>query len=307
MNKKKLFKIVRIIACSLLCLVLLLVMACRYVGIHSRSDFIAYLGILHEDVHPIWKDLALKRINKGDSVVSLLERYKPKYQEDFPPYKNLIFGKKGSFTGLGIITKDDVLIRASVGSCEWQKIFFDSPAEANEINRVYGNYIEQRRLESETFGIYMAVELDQDVFISNQVTTRMVPNPEPPPSPDDWWKHYEPNKPQITAEVSELVHGDLEVGTSLVFRGDECGEIEPNDLPLVFTRYSDSRTRYPYSDGGEVVLSYPHAALKRYYALEEEQMDRFKVRLADWKTKQQEILNENKGHQGAIDAAAHRD
>lgn len=89
----------------------------------------AYLGMAHE-CHPVWKKLALRQINAGDSAADFLMSNTPTSRLEFERYG--VYGfvpgeEQGylSFTGLRVIARDGRLIRAEAGSCTWDFTFFN--------------------------------------------------------------------------------------------------------------------------------------------------------------------------------------
>ena len=64
-------KVAFVIASGLAVVVLLLVLLCYVAGIRSTTDVVAYRAMWRERYHPIWKDLALRRVKKGDDVALL--------------------------------------------------------------------------------------------------------------------------------------------------------------------------------------------------------------------------------------------
>lgn len=77
LNRRKL-KSAAVIATGLLTiLALAVVFLCARLGIRSGMDVSGYRAMIREHYHPVWQDLAWRRIRKGDSVESLLQRHLP--------------------------------------------------------------------------------------------------------------------------------------------------------------------------------------------------------------------------------------
>src|SRR5207249_4877318 len=74
-------RIVRRLAVS----VLLTLSVCWYFGIHSPSDVAAYYGMSRE-CHPVWKELALRRVHAGQSVADVIAATAPLRVQRHGPY-----------------------------------------------------------------------------------------------------------------------------------------------------------------------------------------------------------------------------
>src|SRR6185295_5726500 len=110
----------------------ILISACVYFRVAYPKDVVAYIGMAQE-CHPIWKKLALRQINAGDSAADFLADNSPTSRVEFGRYCVYRFApgeEKGylSFTGLSVIARDGKLIHAGAGSCCWDFTFFDDGA-----------------------------------------------------------------------------------------------------------------------------------------------------------------------------------
>jgi hypothetical protein len=106
---------------------------CTYFRISSAHDAVAYFE-MSCSFHPVWKDLALRRIALGDSAATLTIRHPPPmtvHYGSFTEYEYEI-GPPGtlSFTSLRIAAKDGKLMGAWAASCTWNHTFFE---DANQI------------------------------------------------------------------------------------------------------------------------------------------------------------------------------
>jgi len=99
----------------LILLTLAVVRPCGWLGIRSRMDVMGYRAMMQEHCPPSWKDLACRRIRKGDSLDSLLQRHPPMWREDFGPYVHLSCIMPPDFNWPEIAAKDGRLIDAQAG------------------------------------------------------------------------------------------------------------------------------------------------------------------------------------------------
>lgn len=143
-NRRKLAKLLIGAAGFLVVLLLAGAFLCWFLGIRSREDLLAYRCMRAEHFHPVWKDLALRRIRKGDDLEETIRKYPPIRREDFGPYTALIYHRGLlSFNTLQIIATDGVLIYARAGSCCWEHFFFESPTHEEAICQAYSEYVKQ--------------------------------------------------------------------------------------------------------------------------------------------------------------------
>lgn len=90
----------------------------------------AYIGMAHES-HPVWQKLALRQINAGDSAADFVANNSPTSRTEFGRYGVYGFVEGGenpryfSLSGVEVIARDGVLVRAYAGSCTWKFTFFD--------------------------------------------------------------------------------------------------------------------------------------------------------------------------------------
>lgn len=292
MNRRGSRRTVDVLAGLLIVLVLAVISLCCFLGIHSREDLLAYYAMVHEHFHPAWKDLALRRICKGDSVESLLKRHPPVRREDFGPYTMLSYAERGSFNTLGVIAKNARLIDARAGSCTWRHIFFAAPEEGKAFRQAYSQYMRQRILEGQAYRIHRTIAAGQDVFLSRRVErseVRAEPNESEYSSEvleqmrdiygSDYIDQFVSTRLELTVEVTEVLYGDLEPGTVLKFRGDNCGDAGLKGPETVFLHVDDSRILYPhYSQRGETYATVPKEALDWYQSLSPAQVTELETR-----------------------------
>jgi hypothetical protein len=253
--------------------VLIIFCLCIFFGIRTKMDVMSYYYMIQEDFHPIWKDLALRRINKGDSIESVLHKYTPLMRMDFPPYVILCFEEP--FSSLSIVVKNGKLICAASGSCCWEHIFFDTPEEDEQLDTAYSAYIKLALFENKVYRLHLAKTNGQDVFISRQIKRSDVPAKElskkynVPVSTDN----------ELTVEITKVVYGNLKEADIISFPGDECRESEMNEPETVFLCFDDSKIIYNTSTSYKVFTTVPKKALDWYQSLSEEQIKEFEARV----------------------------
>jgi hypothetical protein len=260
--------------------VLIIICLCIFFGIKSKQDVAGYLNMIAEDFHPIWKDLALRRIKKGDSIESVLKKYSPVLRLDFPPYINVQFEKP--FKGIGITAKNGKLISAGAGSCCWEHTFFDTPEENEQLDTAYAAYMKRVTLENYAYRVHLAKTNGQDVFISRQIQHSEVPAKE---LSNKYNVPVETNR-ELTAEVTQVVYGNFKEGDILSFPGENCRESDTNEPEVVFIHSNDSRIIYSNSNGFDIFTTVLKKALDWYQSLNDEQIkelvDRVIARRPKW-------------------------
>ncbi len=259
-NRREVRNAVRVGVCCAAGLLLLVIALCGFLGIRSSMDVLAYYTMLREDYHPVWKDLALRRIRKGDSIDNLLKRHPPVVRDDFPPYIVLGYSERGSFNVLDLVAKDGRLLAAHAAGCTWTHIFFTTPAEEEVFGLAYSQHAQQWLLEATAYRIHLAITHGQDVFLSNRIERSQV---------SDAGK---PARPKLAVEVTRVLHGNLKAGARLEFFGDECREADLDEPETVFLHFDDSRVVYPHSPEGPVYLTVPRRVLDWYQSLSADQL-----------------------------------
>ncbi len=112
-----------------------------FFGIYGWSDLTTYREIWRE-CHPIWKELALRKIVSGDSAASTTSRWPPIRTEHFGPYTTYWYSEAGSFTGLRVVAVGDRLVGADAGSCTWTHTFFFDEKERANIDSEDDRYLQ---------------------------------------------------------------------------------------------------------------------------------------------------------------------
>jgi hypothetical protein len=135
--------LVRILFITTLSAIVVFLGLCKFLRISHRNDVLAYCG-MHRECHPAWKQFALRRFGAGDSTKKLLRRFPPTRTEEFGRYGIYSYGD--GFTVFWVMTKDDKLLSAAVGSCTWQFTFFHTPDP--ELERQYAALLNARAVKS---------------------------------------------------------------------------------------------------------------------------------------------------------------
>ncbi len=218
--------------------VLLGVFLCWFLGIHSKRDLLAYRGMRAEHFHPIWKDLALRRIRKGDDLAATIKKHPPLWQEQYGPYTVLCYHRGGvAFNTLVIVATNDVLIYARAGSCCWDHVFFESPDHQAAIRQAYALRLQQMGLDGNAWHIHLAIQAGQDVFRAERIQCREAVRKysverlseelkgqyRQAYGPDFERLLSEEQGIEVTGVVSEVLYGDLRAGDTVTF-GEEWGQ-----------------------------------------------------------------------------------
>ncbi|WP_437227046.1 hypothetical protein SH661x_000146 [Planctomicrobium sp. SH661] len=131
----------------------LLIAACLFFRIYGPQDLRTYVAMASEG-HPVWRELALRRIRAGHPVDDLLKRYPPSSRSEFGPYGVYDYYQDSEpglyFTGVTVVARDGKLIQATAWSCTWNSVFFDVPDPSLESQ--YHEYIEERYRKLEHTG-----------------------------------------------------------------------------------------------------------------------------------------------------------
>jgi len=274
-------KVVLISAGALAAVALFLLILCQVAGIHSMSDVVAYRAMWRGHYHPIWKDLALRRIKKGDTVESVLRKRPMVYREDAGFYTSLAYFTRG----LGprdviLIARDGKLVAAKARGNGWQHVFFESPEHGEPFGQAWMRFRKQRELEANAYKIHCAVTAGQDVFRSDHVERRQVPGPAPEDKEmleqlkeiygDRYVKAYGPAMhEELAVEVTEVLYGDLDPGTTLMYR-ETYRALQTSEK--VFLHFEDDRALSPHAPGEPANLTVSKSALEWYQSLTPEQI-----------------------------------
>jgi hypothetical protein len=276
LNPRTLRRAVLAVNGLLILLTFAVVFLCGRVGIHSPKDVVAYRALIRGHYHPVWKDLAWRRIRKGDPIESVLKRYPPLRRDDFPPYTELRYNEVGSFDGLAIRAKDGKLIAAGVGSCTWTHLFFDSPGEEEAFNTAYSAYAQQRLLESQAFEIHQVINGGQDVFLARVIDSGGRQYSGMQELREIYGQAYLDSmgltRPELTVEVTTVLYGDLQVGALLTFSGENCDLAEAGEPEPVFLHVEDMRLLNPQNEARQGYVTAPRKALDWYQSLTPDQV-----------------------------------
>jgi hypothetical protein len=111
-----------------------------YFGVRGQKDLVGYAE-MSRGFHPVWKDLALRRIKAGDAAAELTVRHPPPVTVEYGNYAEYEFqiASPGyiSLSSLRIIAKDGRLILAEAGSCTWDHTFFEIAGARSDQEAAY--------------------------------------------------------------------------------------------------------------------------------------------------------------------------
>jgi hypothetical protein len=118
---------------------------CAFLRISRPRDIVVFLDMAKE-CHPLWRQLALRRVGSGDNAQEFLRRFPPTQREEFGRYGVYHYFPNGEaglwFTGLSVVTKDDRLVSSQAWSCTWKFVFFDTPD--SELETQYAAFLKER-------------------------------------------------------------------------------------------------------------------------------------------------------------------
>jgi hypothetical protein len=163
--RRSLFWCVRTVAVAVAMSVCIFWATATYFRISSFRDLIAYGGMAAE-CHPIWLELAFRRIQPGEDFRTVLQDMPPDSQEQLGEYAFYDYGV--GFTALRIYTKSGKVVSAGAGSCTWDYSFFNtfSPDDWAELNARYALLLDQRyRDDSSAADEAPIVKLEQSVDV----------------------------------------------------------------------------------------------------------------------------------------------
>jgi hypothetical protein len=265
-----------------------------FFGIESPEDFRACAAMVRGDFHPVWKDFVLRRVRPGDSVEKLAGRRSPGKREDFGPYTRLYYDGRDSFYIVQVIGKDGVLIHARAGDSAAPHVFFGAPGEREAFDQAYLEYERQRKLEGEAYRLHRVIAAGQDVFLSRRIERSKVrADPNDSGYSADMLEQMREiygaeylqkfgigaeSAVELTVEVNEVLAGDLQPGTVLKFRGDNCRDAGRDGREAIFLHVEDGRMLDSDSEGGAVYTTVPRAALEWYRSMTPEQVREFEAR-----------------------------
>ncbi len=273
-------------------LVMVIIFLCGFLDVRSPRDLIIFRAMAKGDFHPLWKDLALRRVHKDDSLAETIGRYPPTSREEVGPFTVLLYDGKAlgrHKTQLRIIAANGVLTDAFAACSYGDHVFFQSPSQREAFTRAYSEYVSQQLLESKAYQIHRAITAGQDVFISRRIDRREVADPnESQRDPktrqleEIYGKEYAKlmagTSFELTVEVSEVLSGELKPGTELKFSDTECEEADLAEPETVFLHVEDSRTIRPNSEGGGLYTTVPGNALAWYQSLTPDEIKDFEAR-----------------------------
>lgn len=258
-----------------------------------------YRDMRREQFPPVWKDLALRRFDRGDTVETLLARHAPLRHEEAPPYTRLVYVEGDQYPGLTVMAKDGRLIAAAAGAATWQHVFFHAPMQGEGFTEAQSKFLRQWVLEGDAYKVHRAITSGQDVFTSQRVESSTVPDTSPAAQEmaQELGGIYGARatggltRQQCTLEVSQVLFGDLKPGTTLTLPQEQCEQINLKPLIVIFLYFEDARTLYSDGKAEPICLTVPKRALDWYQSLTPEQVQdldrRCAGKLSMWKPRRE--------------------
>jgi hypothetical protein len=263
------------------------VLSYQVVAIQAILNLPKYREMRREQFPPVWKDLALRRFDRGDTVEALLARHAPLRYEEAPPYTRLVYVEGGQYPGLTVIAKDGRLIAAAAGAATWQHVFFHAPMQGEGFTEAQSKFLRQWVLEAEAYKVHRAITSGQDVFLSQHVRRRMIPgsrSPEAQEMLEELEKIYgpagSPMQLEAVIEVTKVLFGNLKPGTTLTLPQEQCEQINLKPIVVIFLYFEDARTLYYDGRAEPICLTVPKRALDWYQSLTPDQVQGLDSRCA---------------------------
>jgi hypothetical protein len=268
--------------------VLVTTFLCVFFDIRCLGDLKAYRYMMKKPPHPIWKDLALRRIHNGSDFAQTLRKHPPTKRDVYEPFTVLSYSEAGSADTVQVIATDGVLVYADASGYDpssrycvrWDYVFFSDPVRIRPFEEARERYLAQVRLEEDAWRIHLAIAAGQDVFLARQIERRE--NSDEPGYSEEAMRMYEQiygkdnvkamlgfsSGCELTVEVSQSLYGDLEPGTQLQLSIRDCSEADLAEPELVFL----------HGEEGEWYVMVPKKALEWYQSLTPEQFKEFEAR-----------------------------
>ena len=121
---------------------------CWFFRISSLDDIEWYQRFMSDGYHPIWRDLALRRIGEGDSVEELRKIAQPTKEWSVDGYTSFYYflpgGMKCPRRIVHLLAKDGRLFYAEAGSCFWGFKFFGDMERVLESSRLIAEQAKKR-------------------------------------------------------------------------------------------------------------------------------------------------------------------
>src|SRR5437868_3750984 len=114
-----------------------------YFGVWGRDDVMAYYG-MSKECHPVWKDLAFRRVYYGQPVNEVIERTNPVCVTRHGRFVEIDYQEPFSFSGVQIVAVDGKVVRGWAASCAWDHKFFDSMTD-EDVKSMYASYKADQR------------------------------------------------------------------------------------------------------------------------------------------------------------------
>ena len=106
---------------------------CAFFDINTFQDVRGYIE-MRRGFHPVWIDLALRRVDTGHETADFLREHPPPLVIEYGPFTDYEYeiAPRGclSFNTLRVTAIDGRLISARAGSCTWRHTFFADRSES---------------------------------------------------------------------------------------------------------------------------------------------------------------------------------
>ncbi len=133
---------------SVAVLMVLALAACWFFRIWSLHDMECYRRFIYDGYHPIWRDLAFRRIGEGDTVEEIRQIAKPTEEGDVRNYTAFYYylpgGMKCPRRIVHLLATDGRVFYAEAGSCFWGLRFFGDLDSARTFWRIDHEQRKQR-------------------------------------------------------------------------------------------------------------------------------------------------------------------
>ncbi len=251
--------------------ILVVVFLLAFFDVRCVGDLWAYRCMTEGPLHPLWKDLALRRIHKGSDLAQIIRKHPPMKQEVWEPYAVFSYCEAGETANtLRVVATRGVLVCADasgfwrVGSrwARWDYIFFSDPTHIQPFEEARRRYLDQICLEEQAWRIHRAIAAGQDVFLSSRVERIEADSPPISGADAEMIRQYEQiygkemarqmgfaATIELTVEVTQSLSGDLEPGTFLTFPSRDCNETDLAEPEAVFLHVDDWGAILPGSNG----------------------------------------------------------
>jgi len=255
--------------------VLVIIFLCAFFDVRCLRDVKAYRCMMRRPPHPIWKDLALRRIHNRSDLTQTIKKHPPTKCEEYGPYTLLSYSEGGSIDTVCVIATGGVLVYADAFGYDpssrycvrWGYVFFSDPTHVRLFEQARERHLDQVRLKQDAWLIHRAIAAGQDVVLCRQIERRESDGE--PGYDDETMRMYEQIygrdaltsmlglRCELTVEISQSLSGDLKPGTQLTLSVEKCSQDDLAEPELVFL----------HGEEGEPYVLVPKKALEWYQSL----------------------------------------